>query len=248
MRWNDYLFFIPENIPLLILVDETIKRRRGKAIKAKGCYRDAVRSSKKCIVKCYGLKWISMMVVVSLPWCSRRWALPFLTVLAPSKEANEKAGKRHKITVAWTRQMIMKVHRQFRNRTLVLIGDGAYAAVSLALCCAGLNSSVSLISRLRLDAGLYDFPLPRKPGKPGPVPKKGKKQRKLEERVNDPDTNWTPIDVIWYDGVQRALEIITGVSLWYTPGFDPVPVKRVVVRDPAGELRMKSFFLYGLKS
>lgn len=45
-----------EEETVLVAADEHIERRRGKKIKAKGCYRDAVRSTKKCIVKCLGIK------------------------------------------------------------------------------------------------------------------------------------------------------------------------------------------------
>ena len=89
------VMLVPPRWPVLIVVDETVERRQGRKIKAKGRYRDAVRSTQKAVVKCYGLKWISMMVLVALPWSARPWALPFLTVLAPSKRSNEAAGKRH---------------------------------------------------------------------------------------------------------------------------------------------------------
>ena len=102
---------VPPWWPVLIVVDETVERRQGRKIKAKGRYRDAVRSTQKVVVKCYGLKWISMMVLVPLPWSARPWALPFLTVLAPSKRANEAAGKRHKSSIDWTEQMVKQVAR-----------------------------------------------------------------------------------------------------------------------------------------
>ncbi len=97
-------------MPLLV-VDDTVERRRGKRIKAKGCYRDAVRSTAQHVVKCLGLKWLSLMVVVRLPWCSRPWALPVLTVLAPSEQAHQQAKKRHKTTVEWTGQVVKVVSR-----------------------------------------------------------------------------------------------------------------------------------------
>ena len=233
---------LPQSWPLIILVDETIERRKGNKIKAKGCYRDAVRSSHNKVVNCFGLKWISMMVVVPLPWARRPWALPFLTVLAPSKKYNETHKKRHKTTVDWTCQMIMQVRRWFPHRRIVLVGDGAYAAVKLARRCKGLSTSVDLVSRLRLDASLYDFPLPVEEGKRGRKPQKGKKQPTLSDRLNDPSTVWNPITVNWYDGISRTLEICTGTSLWYTPGQPPVPIKWVLVRDPKGALRNEAFF------
>lgn len=105
------VLLVPRGWPLLMGVDETIERRSGRRIKAKGCYRDGVRSTEKVWVKCFGLKWISMMLIVPLPWSGRCWALPFLTVLAPSKRANEKAQKRHKSTVNWTVQIVNGVAR-----------------------------------------------------------------------------------------------------------------------------------------
>ena len=236
------IVFIPANRPLIIAVDETTERRKGKKIKYKGCYRDAVRSTKKKVVHCFGLKWICMTIIVPLPWTKRSWALPYLTVLAPSKKSNKANGKKHKTTVDWTCQMIMPVRRWAPDRAIVLVGDGAYAAVKLALCCDGFSNPVILVSRLRMDAALYDFPPPVQPGKRGPKPKKGKKQPSLAERADDPSTSWKTIEIVWYGGIKRTLEIFSGICLWYTPGQDPVPIKWVVVRDPEGKLRTEAFF------
>jgi hypothetical protein len=227
---------------LIIGVDETIERRKGKKIKAKGSYRDPVRSCQNKVVNCFGLKWISMMAIVPLPWSKRPWALPFLTGLAPSKAYNESRKKRHKTTVDWTCQMIKQVRRWLPYQAIVIAGDGAYAAVKLALCCTGFAVPVCLVSRLRLDACLYDFPPPPQPGKRGPKPKKGKKQTPLSERIKDKSTQWTPITIDWYEGIKRDLEIFSGISLWHKSGFDPVPIKWVVVRDPSGQLRTEGFF------
>lgn len=233
---------LPTSWPVIIAVDETIECRKGEKIEIKGCYRDAVRSSKSKVVHCFGVKWIAMMLIVPLPWAKRTWAAPFLTVPAPSKSANAANHKRHKTTVDWTCQMIKLVRRWIHTRAIVLVGDGAYAAVSLALCCAGLPLPVTLVSRLRLDAALYDFPPKQRAGKRGPKPKKGKKQLSLLERIKDTTLKWETIEVIWYDGITRSLEILSGVSLWYTPGFNPIAIKWVIVRDPKGQLRTEAFF------
>lgn len=138
--------------------------------------------------------------------------------------------------------MILQVRRWFPEQTIILVGDGAYAVVSLALCCAGLSNPVSLVSRLRMDAALYDFPPQNQPVKRGPKPKKGARQRSLKARIDDPSTIWTAIEVIWYGGLVRTMEVISGVCLWYTPGLNPVPIKWVVVRDPEGKIRTEAFF------
>jgi hypothetical protein len=73
--------FVPPGAPLVLGADDTVERRSGRRIKAKGCYRDAVRSSKKHVIRCFGLKWVSLMLLVPVPWAQRVWALPFLTAL-----------------------------------------------------------------------------------------------------------------------------------------------------------------------
>ena len=71
--------------PSVFGIDETLERRRGLKIKSLGIYRDAVRSSRSHLVKASGLRWVSLMWLGHVPWAGRSWALPFLTVLAPSE-------------------------------------------------------------------------------------------------------------------------------------------------------------------
>jgi len=71
--------------PIIVGLDDTIERRWGAHIKARGIYRDPVRSSHSHTVKASGLRWLSLMLLVPIPWAKRIWALPFLTVLAPSQ-------------------------------------------------------------------------------------------------------------------------------------------------------------------
>lgn len=93
--------FVPEEAPIVVGIDETIERRRGAKIAAKGIYRDPVRSSKEFFVKCSGLRWMSMMLLTRIPWAQRVWALPFFTVLAPSERYNQQHRRRHKTLPDW---------------------------------------------------------------------------------------------------------------------------------------------------
>ncbi len=77
--------FVALDDPVIVGMDETIERRRGAKIAAKGIYRDPVRSSKEFFVKVSGLRWISMQLLAPIPWARRIWGLPFFTVLAPSE-------------------------------------------------------------------------------------------------------------------------------------------------------------------
>ena len=82
--------------PLIFGIDETLERRRGAKIRARAIYRDPVRSSRSQLVKASGLRWISLMWLGHVPWAGRHWALPVLTVLAPSSRYHEQQGRRHK--------------------------------------------------------------------------------------------------------------------------------------------------------
>src|SRR5215469_13851354 len=148
--------FVPGDGPIVVGIDETIERRRGTKIAAKGIYRDPVRSSQAFFVKTSGLRWVSMMLLAPIPWAKRVWALPDLPVLAPSERYNEQHRRRHKKITDWGRQMIRHLRRWLPGRYLVVVADSSYAVLDLLACAAGLREPVTVITRLRLDAALYD--------------------------------------------------------------------------------------------
>jgi hypothetical protein len=229
---------IPSAWPIALAVDDTIERRGGRCIQAKGCYRDAVRSSKKHLVKCFGLRWIALMILVPVPWSSRVWALPVLTTLSWPEGAGRRRS--HKTSIAWARQMALQVRRWLPERELILVVDGGYAAVELAHACR--RHRITLICRLRLDAALYDPPGLQPPSKRGPKPKKGPRQRRLTEWASDGLTPWETIVVDWYGGQRRQMQVFSRTGLWYTRGQDPVAIRYVLTRDPAGSLPDAAYF------
>ncbi len=119
---------------------ETLERRRGAKIRARGIYRNAVRSSRHQLVKASGLRWISLMWLGHIPWSGRHWALPVLTVLAPSSRYHQQEGRRHKKITDWARQMVMLLRRWLPHRPLVLVGDNGYAYWT---CCTAASPSVN---------------------------------------------------------------------------------------------------------
>jgi DDE superfamily endonuclease len=235
---------VPPGATIVLGADDTVERRSGRKIMAKGCYRDAVRSSKKHVVRCFGLKWVAMMLLVPVPWSRRVWALPFLTALCwPAEQANR---HRHKTSVDWVRQMMKQARRWLPGRHLVLVVDGGFAAVSLALAC--VKSKVVMVSRLRWDAALYHPPEPQPPGKRGPKPTKGKRQRSLQGWAERTDTPWETVEVHWYKGERKTLWVFSRTALWYTPCQPPVAIRYVLVADPEGKLRMEAFFCTDLEA
>ena len=120
--------FTDKSAPLIFGIDETIERRWGAKIKARGIYRDSVRSSQSHFAKTSGLRWMCMMLLSPIPWAQRVWALPFFTVLAPSVRYYDQSKRRHKKLTDWARQMILQLHRWLPERRIILVADGAYTS------------------------------------------------------------------------------------------------------------------------
>jgi DDE superfamily endonuclease len=235
---------VPSGAPIVLGADDTVERRSGRQITAKGCYRDAVRSTRKHVVHCFGLKWVVMMLWVPVPWSGRVWALPFLTALC--RPAAQAPQRRHKTSVDWVRQMMRQARRWLPGRSLVLVVEGGFAAVSLALAC--VKSQVTMVSRLRWDAALYPPPGPQPQGKRGPKPTKGQRQRSLQAWAERSDTLWETVTVGWYRGQRKTLWVFSHTGLWHTPGLPPVEIRFVIVCDPEGKLRMEAFFCTDLQA
>ena len=218
--------------PLVFGIDETLERRRGSRIKAKGIYRDAVRSSGSHFVKASGLRWISLMLLTTIPWADRTWALPVLTALAPSERYYQQLGRAHKKLTDWARQLIVQLRRWLPNRSLVIVADSSYAALDLLSFCQTMTHPVTFITRLRLDAALYEPAPPRLPGQMGRPRLKGERLPVLRELLECPDTGWTTMSVAWYDGAIRTVEVVSQSAVWYHTGKPPVHIRWVLIRDP----------------
>ena len=237
-----------------IAIDDTIERRWGAKIEARGIYRDPVRSTKGHFVKTSGLRWLALAVMLPVPFAGRRWALPFLTVLAPSSGWSEAQGRRHKTLTdraakrtgatqsgqpARARQAILQCKRWLPDRRLVVVADSSFAALGLI---AAVRRHVCPITRPRLDASLFEPAPKRLPGQRGRPRLKGKALPKLSAVLANPATVWTRITLAdWYGGQTRALEYVSNTAVWYSSGQPPAPIRWVLVRDPSGERDTQAF-------
>lgn len=158
---------------LVMGIDDTIERRWGKRITARGIYRDPVRWSDSHFVKTSGLRWLSLMLVVDIPWAHRVWALPFFTVLAPCERHDQSRRHRHKSLTDWVRQMLTQVRRWLPQRGIVLVADSSFAALELLEALRQLSTPVHVVTRLRLDAAL-DHPAPQRQAKQMGRPRTGR--------------------------------------------------------------------------
>ena len=219
--------------PVVLGLDDTIERRRGKRIRAKGICRDPVRSSKGHFVKASGLRWLSLMLLVPIPWAGRVWALPFLTALAPSERYCRERGRCHKKLTDWGRQLALQARRWVPGREMVLVADSGFAA--LELLAALRRQRITCVTRLRLDAALYEPAPPRRPGAIGRPRTKGRRLPTLAEVLADRGTPWRRVAVPgWYGEGERVVEIHSGTAVWRHAGMPVVPIRWVLLRDPHG--------------
>jgi hypothetical protein len=224
--------------PIVAGLDDTIERRWGPQIKARGIYRDPVRSSHSHYVKASGLRWLSLMLLVWIPWAQRVWALPFLTVLAPSERYYQGQGRRRKKLTDWARQMLLCLRRWVRRRTLVLVADSSFAVLELLARVQRLHEPIIMIVRLRLDAALYAPAPPRRPGTKGRPRKKGQRLPSLAQVLTDPATVWQRVTIRhWYGQGPRTVEIASRTCVWYRSGLPVVPIRWVLIRDPRGQFK-----------
>ena len=218
--------------PVIIGVDDTIERRWGRHISARGIYRDPVRSSHSHFVKTSGLRWISLMLLAPVPWAERVWALPFLTALVPSERYNATRGRRHKSLLDFGRQLALQARRWLPGRDLVLVADSSFS--SLLFLSALRHRGLTVITRLRLDAALHDPAPPRRPGTTGRPRKAGQRLATLAKVAADAATVWQTLRVDhWYGGGARDLQLASATAVWRHYGLPAVPIRWVLIRDPA---------------
>ncbi|HEX8904494.1 MAG TPA: transposase [Longimicrobiaceae bacterium] len=231
--------FAPGDEPLIFGIDDMVERRWGPRIKARGIYRDPVRSSRGFFVKTSGLRWVSLMFLPRIPWARRVWGLPFLTVLAPSQRYATSRGRRHKSVVDWARQMILQLARWLPGRRLIVLMDVNYTSQKLF---GAIRRHVTVVAQMRLDSRLHAPPPPRLPGQRGGPRKVGERLPSLKDRLEDPLTEWTQVRVSgWYNEREVELLVATGTALWYYTGNPAIPIRWVIVRDPAGKREARAY-------
>ena len=232
--------FVPEG-PLVVGIDETLERRRGKKIAAKGIYRDPVRSSHSHFVKTSALRWVCVTLLAEVPWASRVWALPFLCSLAPSERYATERGERHKPLTERAWQLLLLVRRWQPERRIVAVADSTYASLKLLERCRKLADPIIFVTRLRLDAALYEAAPPRYPGQMGRPRLKGARLPNLSAVAEDPATVWQPITVAgWYGEGERTVEVVSGTAVWHSTGLPAVPLRWALVRDPREEFETRA--------
>lgn len=227
------------NGPILLGGDDTVTEHPGPHVYGKGRHRDPVRSTHTYTAFRWGHKWVVLALLVSVPWATRRWALPLLVVLYRPKEENLKRGKQHKTPSQLLGQMVRILRRWFPDRTFVVTADGNYATHELAELAARTPRRLTLVSLFYANANLVDPP-PQYSGKGRPRVK-GKDLPSPAEVVAGANRRQA-LEVAWYGGGRRQVETVTGTGFWYKSGRPLVEVRWVFVHDLSGTHRDGYFF------
>ena len=132
--------------PLVFGIDETVERRWGRKIAAKGRYRDPVRSKDDQVVMTPGLQWVSLMLLTRIGWAGRHWALPFLTALVVSARYDRRKGRWHKTFTDYAQQMLVCLRRWLPDRDLVVVADGGYAKREFRRHCQGMSKPIVVVT------------------------------------------------------------------------------------------------------
>lgn len=235
------------NSKIVVSIDSTVERRKGPKIKSLGIQRDAIRSTKKKKVLVPGLHWLVSAIHITLPWCNQAWALPFLTILMPPKQPlsssknhrDINSKSRHTTLNEWATQIAFILRRWLGSLDFTIVADSSFATYQLANTCVDL--SISLISRMRLDARFFNFP-PPPTGKQGRLRLVGKRISTSEQLLKENLHTWITLEVRWYGGKTKKIEFLTGTCLWYAYGIRPVPIKWVLIRGINGEIEPVCLF------
>lgn len=229
---------VPEG-PIALAGDDTVTEHPGPHVYGKGCHRDPVRSTHSFTAFRWGHKWVVLALLVRFPFATRPWALPLLVALYRPEEEDRTHKRRHKTPPQLVRQMLRVLLRWFPGRAFVGTADGNYATHELSELAARYPDRLTFVSKFYPDANLV-APPPAYAGKGRPRVK-GEDLPAPTEVVQDALTRQT-LEVAWYGGSRRRVEVVTGTGLWYKSGRPLVPVRWVFVHDLTGTHRDEYFF------
>jgi hypothetical protein len=165
------------------------------------------------------------MVLAHVAWAEAIWGLPFLTALGPSERYHAARGRRQQKLPERARQIMRLVTRWVPERMLIFVGDGSFAVLELLHAVSHIPTA-HLITRLRMEAELWQPAPARQPGHHGRPRVKGARRPSPQQRLEDPNTPWTHMTVAqWYGGETRAVEPYTEPCVWYQSGFQPVVMR-----------------------
>jgi len=204
---------VPDGAPVLVAIDDTLFKRRGKKVRAASWFHDGSAIGAHPVA--YGNNWVILGIVVSLPFLSRPACLPVLARLVVKNTTS--ASRLH-----LARAMIEALAGALPGRTIHGVGDAAYSGKDLR----GLDDRITWTTRLRKDAALYDLP-PARTGRRGRPKLKGERLPAL--KILAARAVFSPVTVTRY-GKTATVQAAVITCLWHSV-FGPRAVHVILIRD-----------------
>jgi len=218
--------------------DDTVTEHPGRKVHGKARHRDPVRSSHSYTAWRWGHKWVVLAVLVRFPFASRLWALPVLVALYRSPQDNQKRGRPHRTPAQLLQLLLRLLLRWFPDRQFLFAGDQNYGSHEMATLSPQTRGRLHVVSKFYPNANLYEPP-PAYAGNGRPRVKGGKLPTPQEVVAT---AERTRLNVAWYGGGRRDVEVVTGTGHWYKAGEGLVPVRWVYVHDLTGTHRDEYFY------
>jgi DDE superfamily endonuclease len=218
--------------------DDTVTEHPGRKVYGKARHRDPVRSSHSYTAWRWGHKWVVLAILVRFPFASRPWALPVLVALYRSPQDNQKRGRPHRTPAQLLQLLLRLLLRWFPDRQFLFAGDQNYGSHEMAALAPRTRGRLQVVSKFYPNANLYEPP-PAYAGNGRPRVK-GAKLPTPQEVVAT--ARRRRLNVAWYGGGRRDVEVVTGTGHWYKAGEGLVPVRWVYVHDLTGTHREEYFY------
>ena len=204
---------VPEDAHVVVSVDDTLFRRRGKKVhQARWAHDGSGRGKDKTG---FGNTWVILAVIVKLPFLPKPVALPVLWALWQGKGT----ASRTQLAIA----LVTDLATALPGRTIDLVADAAYHHEDVTT----LPGNVTWTFRLQRNAVLTG-PTPPRTGRQGRPRKKGDKLGTPGQIAQDAD-DWTTAQVNRYGAVE-TVKVIQREGQWYG-AFKDLPMNAVIVRD-----------------
>jgi hypothetical protein len=233
------LKLLAPGVSVRIVVDDTLAPKKGAHVFGIGSHLDAVRSTKKFRVFCFGHCWVVLAVLLPLPFSSRVWALPVLFRLYRNKKECLAKAHPYRKKTELAREMIDVFVSWVGDRRVELAADSAYCNDTVT---RGLPPSVILLGAMRPDAVLTALPDTAHGKKAGRPRKRGDVLPKPEllARHNNNRSQWNTCEATLY-GTRRQIHYKECLAQWYRACGTRL-LRVVIVFVPEGAIRCRVFF------
>lgn len=220
-----------------VVLDDTLAPKKGPHVFGIGSHLDAVRSTRRRRVFCFGHCWVVLSVLVKVPFSRRTWALPVLFRLYRNLKECTKHGAAYAKKTELARQMIDLFVSWIGDRRVELAADSAYCNDTVT---RGLPGSVVLFGAMRPDAVLTELPVSRTPGVAGRPSKRGRPVPKPQQIANDGRRPWQTCTATLY-GRATTVAYKTVCAQWYRACGTGL-LRSVIVAMQQGAVPFRVFF------